>query len=510
MKKIFPYCFLILLVAWSSNNASAQYETIFDMVGEEILGEMEGIEEGESPDSITFNFIEPSVLFDSLPQPPVNNKIVNLSFVPRVFAGYRKIHGIPEFSKRDFNNGLNGIEIINGDEIKLDAEIPVDSITGADFDQLVEQQIVPTLLPEENDVEDNGLPNLINYQRPQWFENALRLRSAQEDLQYSSMIDNPLSIEYAYWDLPEPPVLLVEDRSFLAFLHKQEVPVVDPNEAVLPNVDLKEIHWLHKVGALLQFSQAYVSPNWYQGGNSYLSMLLQFNWNVNLNQVYHPNLLFQSDLNYKLAFTKNPSGYRHKYMISEDLFQYNLNTGLKAAKNWYYSLNLQFKTQLFNNFDQNSDVRTASFLSPGDLNVGLGMSYNHKNKLKTLQYTLTISPLSYNLKTCISDKVDHAIYNIAPDKKTKSEVGSNLELNLDWKITANISYKTRLFMFTNYHYFLGDWQNTFSFDINKFLSTQIFVNLRYDGSTESYGKWKKFMMREILSFGLSYNFSTKP
>ena len=514
MKKIFPYCFLIMFAAWNVNSVSAQYETIFDLVGEEILGKVEGIEEeieeNEEPtDSIEFTFIDPAVLFDSLPQPPVNDKIVNLSFVPRVFAGYRKIHGIPEFSKRDFNQGLKGIEIINGDEIKLDTELPIDSITGEDFDLLVEQQIVPELIPEPVE-EDNGLPNIIDYQRPQWFENALRLRSAQEDLQYASMIDNPMSIEYAYWDLPVPPVLLVEDRSFLAFLHKQEVPEVNPSDAILPDIEIKKKHWLHKVGALLQFSQAYVSPNWYQGGNSYLSMLFQFNWNVTLNQVYHPKLLFQSDLNYKLAFTSNPSGYRHKYTISEDNFQYNLNAGLKAIKNWYYSFNLQFKTQLFNNFDQNSDVRTASFLSPGDLNMGIGMSYNHKNKYNTFQYTLTVSPLSYNLKTCISDKVDHGTYGIAPDKKTKSEIGSNLELNLDWKITANISYKTRVFMFTDYHYFLGDWQNTFSFDINKFLSTQVFVNLRYDGSVDSYGKWKKFMMREILSFGLSYTFSTKP
>ena len=507
MKKFIPYCFLILFFTSYHSNSSAQIYSIMDLVGDEIIGEVENALDNPI-DSI--KIIEPQVLFDSMPQPSVNYDIVNLSFVPRVFAGYRKIHGVPEFSQRDFNNGLKGFAIIDGDEIKLDTETPIDSITAADFDRLVEQQTVPVILPEETEKSDNGLPSLLQYERPQWFEDALRLRSAQEDLQYASMIDNPMSIEYAYWDLPVPPVLLVEDRSFIAFLKKQEVPEVNPEAAVLPDVVLKKTHWLHKVNGLLQFSQAYVSPNWYQGGNSYLSMLFGFNWNVTLNQVYHPKLLFQSDLSYKLAFTSNPSGYRHKYNISEDNFQYNLNTGLKAAKNWYYSLNLQFKTQLFNNFEQNSDVRTASFLSPGDLNIGLGMSYNHKNKYNTFQYTLTISPLSYNLKTCISDKIDHAAYNIAPDKKTKSEIGSNLELNLDWKITTNISYKTRLFVFTNYDYFLGDWQNTFSFDINKFLSTQVFVNLRYDGSTENYGKWKKFMIREILSFGLSYTFSTKP
>lgn len=498
MKHILTLSFLFI-VAINSSISFAQSNWPYNTFNPEQIA--------EEVDSLVVS--DPQALFDSLPQPPVNYDIVNLSFVPRVFAGYRKIHGVPEYSKREFYNGLHNYEIVNGNEEDLlENELYVDTIPDFEFNNNLAEDFFPSIPYMEE--YRSSLPNLLQYERPQWFENALRTRMAQEDLQYASMIDNPLSIEYAYWDLPLPPVLLVEDRSFLAFINKQDVPVVDPGEAVLPDVEIKKTHWLHTLGAQLQFSQAYVSPNWYQGGNSYLSLLFAFNWNVTLNQVYHPNLLFQSDLTYKLALTSNPSGYRHKYTISEDNFQYNLNTGIKAAKDWYYSLNLLFKTQLFNNFDQSSDVRTASFLSPGDLNVGLGMSYNHKNKYNTFQYTLTISPLSYNLKTCISDKVDHATYNIAPDKKVKNEIGSNIEFNMDWKITTNISYKTRVFMFTDYHYFLGDWQNTLSFDINKFLSTMIFVNLRYDGSTESYGKWKKFMMREILSFGLSYTFSTKP
>ena len=504
MKQIIPYCFFLIMTCGTACPLSAQVEPLLYLMEEEISEEI-----GEENDSISM--IDPAAIFDSLPQPKVNEEIVNLSFVPRVFSGYRKIHGIPELSKREFYKGINNLEIINGDIIEDSNIFENDSINLVELDQNLPleslyQESVSELEPA------NGLPNILVYQRPQWFENALRLRSAQEDLLYSSMIDNPMTIEYAYWDLPTPPVLLVEDRSFLAFINKQDVPEVNPTDAVLPDTDVKKIHWLHKVGSQLQFSQAYVSPNWYQGGNNYLSMLFNFNWNVQLNQVYHPNILFQSDLTYKVAFSSNPKGYKHKYTIAEDNLQYNLNTGLKAAKNWYYSFNLQFKTQIFNNYEENSDQQTAAFLSPGDLNMGLGMSYNHTNKLKTFQLTLTISPLSYNLKTCIkaNDVIDHSIYGIAPDKRTKSEIGSNLDLSMDWKVTTNISYKTRMFMFTDYHYYLADWQNTISFDINKFLSTQIFVHLRYDGSTEDYGKWKKFMLREILSFGLSYTFSTKP
>ena len=457
-----------------------------------------------------FKIPDPAAEFDSMPQPQLNERVVNLSFVPKVFGGYRHLHVLPIYSERPFMLPFIGPAIELPDTLRRQEYMDTVLLNQPEFPDLMAPVTITEVEGEPQLVNIKTEPNLFSYTRPQWFQDALIARREQQDLMYSYMISHPESIEYAYWDLPLPPVLLEEDRSFLAFIRKQEVPEFDPMEAILPDLELHQIHWLHTAGAQVQFSQAFVSPNWYQGGNNYLALLFGFNWKVVLNQVYHPKLLFQSDLSYKLALSSNPSGYMHKYTISEDNFQYNLNAGLKAFKNWYYSFNLQFKTQLLNNYEEDSNVRTAAFLSPGDLNMGLGMSYNYSNKLKTLQYTLTISPISYNLKTCISNSVDHLTYSIPVDKKSKSEIGSNVELNLDWKITPNISYKTKVFLFSDYKYLLTDWQNTFNFEINKFLSTQLFVHLRYDGSIENHSKWKKFMMREILSFGLSYTFSTKP
>ncbi|MCH5224653.1 MAG: DUF3078 domain-containing protein [Muribaculaceae bacterium] len=490
MKYIYSYCLSLLAFLTAANVAAAQ---TFHLDGCLTCAHADSLLSAQKDSLVVSN---PRALFDSLPAPKVNNNIVNLSLVPKIFSGYQKIQDIPNLSKSGLQYNLNPatpLPILQEDEIST-TEFP------------------ETLLPEEEIAEEPSLPGIQKYHTPQWLRDAVKSSQAQENLLYSYMIDNPMAIEYAYWDLPLPPVLLEEDRSFIAFLNRQVVPEVDPGDADIEETEIKKVYWLHKVGTQLQFSQAYVSPNWYQGGNSYLSMLFNFNWNVQLNPVYHPNLLFTSDLQYKVAFSSNPKGSYHRYTIAEDNFQYNLNFGVKAVKQWFYSFNLQFKTQLFNNFDENSDVRTAAFLSPADLNMGLGMTYTHTNKLKTFTYTLTISPLSYNMKACLKDNniVDHATYGIPADKHVKNEIGSNLEYTMDWKITTNIAYKTRVFMFTDYKYYMADWQNTFSFDINKFLSTQVFVNLRYDGSTENYGKWKKFMLRELLSFGLSYTFSTKP
>lgn len=347
---------------------------------------------------------------------------------------------------------------------------------------------------------------------PDWFKILLRQENLINDANYRMMVLKPSSIEYANWDLPSPPRLPEEDFSFHAFLQRLNLPKPNPEDVILPETEQKKKHWLHFFNVGLQLSEAYVSSNWYQGGNSYLAGLFNFNWKVDLNQVYHPKLLFQSAFEYKLAVNSNPKGSLHKYNTSQDLLQYSLKTGLKAFNDhWYYSLNLLFQTQLFNSYPDDSMQRSSSLLSPGMLNIGIGMTYNLEALKKRLKLSASISPLAYNLKTCIFSDIDREQFGMQPGQKALSEIGSSAEINMTWNFTDNISWKSRLFLFTDYHYFLGDWENTFNFQLNRFLSTQLFLHPRFDSSTEaSSSKWRHWMFRQILSFGISYTFSTKP
>lgn len=449
--------------------------------------------------------IDQILLETPMPQtaPPIVNKIL----APWIFSGYRSWPKVKPYTPIDPRN-LGSLTVINGDTIPS-IEL-LDSIQNPEAGILIYE-----LLAREDSTsaveEKKPLQPIVKGEYiPGWLRQALAYDQIQADFIYTHMMEKPSTIFNSYWGLPIPPTLPENDYSFEAFIRKLDLPEINPEEAVLPEEDLRQIHWLHNVNGMMQFSQAYISENWYQGGNNHLSLLLGFNWNLQLNPVYHPKFLFQSNLSYKLGLNSTPQDEVHKYSISEDILQYNLNIGIKAVKKWYYSLNTVLKTQLLRNYEKNSMVRKASFLSPGDLNVGLGMSYSSINKPKTFQITATFSPLSYNLKTCITDKIDHENFNIRPWKKTHSDFGSNGEINFNWKIYWNISYKSRLFLFTDYSDFLGDWENTIDFAINKFLSTQIYVHMRYDTSVEPVTSWKKFMLREVLSFGLSYTFSTKP
>lgn len=361
------------------------------------------------------------------------------------------------------------------------------------------------LVPADT-VNVNTLPPAI----PQWLRVGMRAEELNNDLQYLFMITHPTDIDYAYWNLPVPPRLPEEDKSYAGYLKRMKLPKIEFSRATIPEVELEKRYWLHYFNVGLQFSQAYVSGNWYQGGTDYLAMLFNFTWNVDLNTVYHPNLLFQSALSYKLAINSAPKESMHKYYISQDNFQYNVKGGFKAFSHWFYSLTMQLRTPFFRAYPQDSEKRSASFMSPGTFTLGVGMTYTVVNAKKTLNFGMSISPLSYNLKSCIDAAIDHEQFNIKPGKRTASEIGSNLEANLRWKISDQVQWTSRVFLFTDYKYFLADWENTFDFAFNRFLSAQLYLHPRYDSSTDfTSTKWHYWQLKEILSIGLSYTFSTK-
>lgn len=326
------------------------------------------------------------------------------------------------------------------------------------------------------------------------------------------MIKNPDKVKYVLSSLPLPPK---EFRAVIdptkSTLNVSDVKIAkDDVEKTVESEEVKRVNWLQSFDASLQFSQAYISPNWYQGGNNNLNMIANAIYNIKLNQTFYPKYMFETTVQYKLGLNSAPDDSLRNYSISEDIFRINSKFGVKAKKNWYYSVSLDFKTQLLNSYKKNTHDLAAAFLSPGELNVGLGMTYNYTNPQKTITFDASLAPLSYNLKICTNTGLDETVFGIDEGHTTKSQVGSNAECKFTWKLAYNIKYMSRLFLFSNYQYLQGDWENTISFDINRFLSTKVYVHLRYDSSTDydANASWKEWQLKEILSFGFSYKFST--
>lgn len=348
-------------------------------------------------------------------------------------------------------------------------------------------------------------PNTFGWLTTDLYHNDL-IRHARQAV----VVRTPYLVRYDEASLPEPPKKFEAnvDPETAKIVIAEIIPEKAPEQKL--EAQFYKRHWLKTFNGSVQFSQAYVSPNWYQGGNKNLNMLVNLYYNVKLNPAFHKKFLFETTFQYKLGMNDAPNDSLRNYSVSEDLFQFNMLIGYKASKRWYYSTNVSFKTQFLKNYKPNTHDLKGAFMSPGELNVGVGMTYNYANPKKTFTLDASISPLSWNMKTCFNKHMNVVSYGIEPGRHTVSEYGSSAEGKMTWQICDNISMRSRLFVFSDYSYAYGDWENTFMFNINRFLTTQIFVHMRYDSSTPDCDDpdWHKFQFKEILSFGFAYKFAT--
>ena len=336
----------------------------------------------------------------------------------------------------------------------------------------------------------------------EWLQSSIREARSVHAARNYVMMNHPELVKYNRDNLPEVPkqYIIVNDPT------KQTLTIVErPVEVVtdLQPAPVKIKRWVSGYNSAIQFSQVYISDNWYQGGSSSLSLLSDQRYSLNYNDPTG-KVLFENAVQWKVNLTTSEEDTVHKVRIGEDLFQINSKFGYKAFSRWYYSASLQFKTQLLTNFAPNSNDIQAEFLSPGELNIGLGMSYqNSYEKPVKFSHTLTISPLSYNLNFVGLHHLDPTKFGIETGW-SRNEIGSSLDYQLSWSLRYNIQWTSHLFAFTNYDKSLVEWTNTLDFAFSTYFSARIYLDIRYDDNVEKDPKLGYFQIKELLSIGFAY------
>ena len=265
---------------------------------------------------------------------------------------------------------------------------------------------------------------------------------------------------------------------------------------------LKPNFWKKAASASLHFTQHGISDNWYQGGESTNAFLAQLKLSSNYDD--RQRVQFENSLEIKLGFITAPSDTVHKWKTNADMLRLNSKLGVRAIKNLYYTIDAQFKTQFFSNYKTNTNDLISSFLSPAQLDLSLGMDY----KLNKSKYNLSLmgAPLSYTFVYIKDDEiVNPSSFNVEPGHTSANLFGSKITGNLTWKIAKNISWVSKLEYFTTYDKVIASWENTFNFQLNRYLSTQFFLHSRYDdGVTLTEENDTYFQFKEMLTFGLTY------
>ena len=281
-------------------------------------------------------------------------------------------------------------------------------------------------------------------------------------------------------------------------------PVPEEPEAVPVAVVIKKPNfWKFKADGYLQFLQNYVSDNWYKGGESNYSAVTAATLELNYND--KDKVLFENKLEMKLGFQTSSSDTVHKFKTNNDLLRLTSKLGLQAHKHWYYTLQLLAYTQFTRGLKANDRKTYSDFMSPFNLNVGVGMEYKVEAFNKRLTGSLNFLPLTLNL-VYVDREALTSSYGISGDHHTREEFASQFTADLKWQLTDQISWKSRLYANTSYHRALIEWENQFELKVTKYLSANLFLYPRFDDSNNWDEHLGYFQFQEWSSLGLTCSF----
>ncbi len=250
----------------------------------------------------------------------------------------------------------------------------------------------------------------------------------------------------------------------------------------LHGVTLGRKYWFPGLESNIQFSQTYISPNWHKGGNSALALhskqLLRLSYEKD-------KVNWLNELEWRVGLNAEIRDSLQGYNISDDLLRLRSNLGIKAFKGWYYSLDVEARTQAFEQKSEDKTVIYSAFASPLTLTAGLGMKWVVDNKSKThygrrFRLDLNIAPLAYDFKWSARKDIDMTRHGFEEGKNIYSAIGSMLRANMIWDFTDTFAWESRLYYNTSYKRIETEFENSLIFAFNRYFSTRVNVLLRYD------------------------------
>lgn len=279
----------------------------------------------------------------------------------------------------------------------------------------------------------------------------------------------------------------------------QDEPLYVPSGVVVRRPNF----WSFSGDGYLQLLQNFVSTNWYKGGESNYSMVGNVTFNANYNN--KSRFKWENKLEMKLGFQTSRGDTIHKFKTNNDLLRYTGKVGIQAHKHWYYTLQLLAYTQFTQGLKSNDRHVYSDFMSPFNLNLGLGMDYTVATRNNRLRGSVNISALSFNFRY-VDRKNLASRYGVVGDHHTLEDFGSQLTCNLTWQIINQVQWKTRFYAYTTYKRVEMEWENTIMLQVSKYISANIFLYPRFDDSTKRDDKLGYFQFKEYSSLGFSYSF----
>ena len=270
----------------------------------------------------------------------------------------------------------------------------------------------------------------------------------------------------------------------------------------IPTVaDTSHRRW--KAGGMYRLSLGQGSlSNWAAGGDDFS---LNINSSLNLHATHKKgHFTWDNSLDLAFGYLKTTSlGSRKNDDRIDFVTKYDYAVNPKMNVGYLFN----FRSQLLRGYSYPENIKTfsSSFLSPGYALISLGVDYRPKKNI-----SLFLSPVTSRWVIVKNDSLaSKAAYGVDTGSNSINELGAFATANYQVEVAKNVTYKTRLDLFSNYK--KNPWNidvymtNLVAVKIFKLLSFNWSFDLIYDDDTRIFGKDKNspaLQLKSIVGAGL--------
>ena len=273
----------------------------------------------------------------------------------------------------------------------------------------------------------------------------------------------------------------------------------DRNDVLRAIRDMKT-PWRKEATLMLQVTQNYVTPNWYQGGSSSFAGLLIAKGQIGY---YTERFTWENTGEWRAGASTVSADSLHKVNTTDDLLRLYSKANLRIAPKIFTSVSAEIETRLLPTYKSNSMELKSGPFSPFRFNAALGLDFKPVQNL-----SISVSPLSYKVIHIMDTaRVKGTDYGLEIGQRTQHNVGSSVRIEYLWKPVREVALETKFYAYTNYRHVELDLEVNCDFIINKWLSARLTLHPRYDTSVIMEGDTHaKIQFRELLSLGFAHKF----
>ena len=267
---------------------------------------------------------------------------------------------------------------------------------------------------------------------------------------------------------------------------------------------VKPNYWTTSGSIAMNFTQNYISDNWYQGGESNKTMICEFDFDVNYND--KDRISFRTHFDADLGFATTKADTLHSLKTNTDRLRIESNLGYKLIKNLDATVKVKLESQSMPSYYTNSHDFASNFMAPFDANFSVGLNY--KPTIKKIRLEIFFAPLSaYNYRFVRYGKLTSR-YGIRAGRHHKEDFGTQLMITVPrQKISQLVNWYSKAEFYSNYARTFFQWENKFDISLNRYLTASLSLHARFDDSApglydDEFGYWQ---LKEFMTLGVTYS-----